>query len=94
MRISDRLNPEYVLLLKNTFKDNKRVFINKIRGQYDFNIPTRDSGRRVLGGLPPSDLSVSSFSHCVDHASVYGVKGGTSKMVRFEKPKPRKTLSA
>jgi hypothetical protein len=94
MRISDALSPEYVLLLKNTFKDNRRVFINKKHGQYDFNIPMRNKERQRPGGLRPSDLSVSSFSHCVDHASVYGVKGGTSKMVRFEKPKPRKTLSA
>lgn len=94
MQISDALSAEYVLLLKNTFKDNRRVFKNKIRGQYDFNIPDRDKGRDLPGGSRPSDLSVSSFAHCIDHASVYGVNGGTSKMVRFEPPKRRKTLSA
>lgn len=94
MQISDALDSNYVLLLKNTFKDNKRVFKNKIRGQYDFNIPMRSKERNLPGGLPPTDLSVSSFAHCIDHASVYGVGGGVSKMVRFEPPKPRKKLSA
>lgn len=94
MQISDALDSDYVLLLKETFKNNRRVFKNKIRGQYDFNIPMRSKERNLPGGLPPSDLSTSSFALCIDHASVYGVNGGVAKMVRFEPPKPRKNVSA
>lgn len=91
MQLREMLSIEQIKLLES-IKRGPRVFksVNKIK---DFIPPERDAGRRVPGGLPPSDLHISSMMLCVDHASVYGVKGGTSKMVVFERPKRKNHVS-
>lgn len=91
MQLRDVLSIEQIAILKSITR-KPRVFksVNKIK---DFIPPARDAGRCVPGGLPPSDLHISSMMLCIDHASVYGVRGGTSKMVVFERPKRKNHVS-
>ena len=91
MQLREMLSIEQIKLLES-IKRGPRVFksVNKIK---DFIPPERDAGRRVPGGLPPSDLHISSMMLCVNHASVYGVKGGVAKMVVFERPKRKNHVS-
>lgn len=46
-------------------------------------------GRRLPGGLPPKGISVSSLNAAIESAHVFGVRGGLTKMIRFEPPKRR-----
>ena len=91
MQLREMLSIEQIKLLES-IKRGPRVFksVNKIK---DFIPPERDAGRRAPGGLPPSDLHISSMMLCVNHASVYGVKGGVAKMVVFERPKRKNHVS-
>ena len=87
MQLGSVLDAELIQQLKSiartrVFKSNKHI--------EDFRPPSRDNGRRILGGSRPSDMSKSSMLHCVEYAEVYGLKGGLSKKVVFERPKKRK----
>lgn len=51
-----------------------------------FIVPTQDHGRRSKSN-PPRGYGHSSLHHAMTYASVFGVRGGVSKVVFFEKPK-------
>ena len=87
MQLREVLSVEQIAILKTMGRT--RVF-RVVKPIEDFRPPQRDSGRKVLGGSRPSDLSKSSMLHCVEYAEVYGLKGGLSKKVVFERPKTRK----
>lgn len=88
MQIREVLSVEQIAILKTMGRT--RVF-RAVKHIEDFRPPQRDSGRKVLGGSRPSDLSKSNMLHCIEHADVFGVRGGLTKMVHFKAPKPRKT---
>jgi hypothetical protein len=47
-------------------------------------------GRRIPGGMPPSGLQVSSLLCAIEHAHVFGVRGGVTKRISFKAPLPKK----
>lgn len=87
MQLREVLSVEQIALLKSMART--RVF-RVVRPIEDFKPPQRESGRKVLGGSRPSDLSKSNMLHCIEYADVFGVRGGLTKKVAFQPPKPRK----
>lgn len=83
MQLAQLLSDETIARMKSITRKPKVVRIAPRK--YVFR--QEGEGRRVPGGMPPSGLQISSLCVAIEHAHVFGVRGGMTKMVRFEPPK-------
>ena len=72
MQIENVLSIELIKQLKSIARQ-PRVYVATHKIQ-DFVTPTKDHGRRCVGGMRPKDLSTSNLLGVLEQATVFGIR--------------------